>query len=121
MTPGKLWSTKSTTWKHSTRLSDILEILNEKSLDLSALETIFINCGVNDIDYMRGSEVHKLLMSTIDTITQRLPHVKIVVSEITPRTDQKDADVIKCNKMLADSILMMENVILIDHSNLRGG
>ena len=70
---------------------------------------------------MNGSEVHKLLISTIDLITQRFPNVKIVVSEITPRLDQYDAEVIKCNSMLANSILIMKNVILIDHSNLRGG
>ena len=119
--PRKLWTTNGTTWKHSSRLSFIPGILDDQSLDLSNLEAILINTGVNDIDYMRGAEVHKILLSTINTITRKFPHIKIVVSEITPRNDEKDSEVVICNRMLADSVLMMNNVILIKHDNLRDG
>ena len=44
-----------------------------------------------------------------------------MVSEITPRNDEKDSEVVICNRMLANSVLMMNNVILIKHDNLRDG
>ena len=118
--PRKLWSTNGTTWKHAARLSCVTELLaDDKSMDLSALEAILVSCGVNDSDYMEGEEVHKHFISTIDSIRQRFPHIKILVSELTPRNDDKDPRVVICNRLLEESICAMENVILIKHSNLR--
>ena len=51
----KLWTTDGT-WEHSTRLSSVIEILDDKSLDLTTLEAILMNCIVNDIDYLEGAE-----------------------------------------------------------------
>ena len=83
------------------------------------MEAILINCGVNDIDYSSAVDVHKSIIDTINNIKFRCPDIKVIVSEITPRKDAKDAEVIICNQMLNNSVKSLRNVILIKHDNLR--
>ena len=45
--------------------------------------------------------------------------IKILISEITPRKDNKDKDVSECNRLLASICSEDENIFLINHDNLR--
>ena len=66
-------------------------------------------------------EVALRMKDLIDTIQRLYPHVKIVMNELTPRTDKRDEEVIKCNKALVN-ITSASNgkIVLAIQSNLRG-
>ena len=111
--------TQGTTWKHCTRLGNLVDILNDKSLNLEHLEAVLINCGVNDLDYSPASVVHSDIVKNIRILQAKFPHIKVILNEITPRKDRKDSEVMECNDMLRESLNHLENVILINLDNLR--
>ena len=84
------------------------------------LKYVLLSIGVNDTDDEGGEEVARRMKELIDTIQRLYPHVKIVMNELTPRADQRDEDVIKCNKALAN-ITSASNgkIVLAIQSNLR--
>ena len=79
------------------------------------------SCGVivTDIDYSPGIDVHKSLTDTISKIKASHPDIKVLISDLTPRKDVKDHEVITCNQMLNDSVKGSRNGTLIKHDNLR--
>ena len=117
--PRKLWSLQGTTWKFCPRINSVNELIDKKLVNLNEVETILISCGVNDIDYYPGIDVHKYLMDTISKIKASNPDIYIIISELTPRKDVKDSEVITCNRMMNDSVKSLRNVTLIKHDNLR--
>ena len=64
------------------------------------LKHVFINVGVNDLDTESPEEVSKQFERIIAILREKYEGIKIIVSEITPRKDAKDTEVIKCNTML---------------------
>ena len=55
---------KGTSWKSCSRINDIREIFNK--CEYENLEYLLISCGVNDIDYLKGTEVHDKIISLIN-------------------------------------------------------
>ena len=47
------------------------------------------------------------------------PEIKIILSEITPRTDGKDKEVIKCNELIKEMAKNDDSIFVAFHSNLR--
>ena len=83
------------------------------------IETVLISCGVNDIDYLPGSKVHEEIISLIQFIKQKYPNIKIVLNHLTPRKDDLDSEVIKCNYLLDESIRNLKDVFIVNQNSLR--
>ena len=83
------------------------------------LKTILISCGVNDIDTKIGSDVAHEILDLLEYIKQNYPNVKIVLSEVTPRNDELDEEVKKCNKLVATSMTNKAGVFFVKQHNLR--
>ena len=114
--PDKLWRMNGTEWRECANLRDIKRvIINE---EFNGLEAILIHCGVNDIDYKDGNEVFEEIKNVINLIHSKYPTAKIILSEITPRTDDRDIEGIKCNQRL-ETCTKSDNTILVKHQNLR--
>ena len=98
-------------------MDDVSKIIRQVAYN--DLEAILISCGCNDMDHKGGSDVHDEMVETIRFVRQTYPHIKIIISEVTPRKDNRDAEVIVCNEKLNESVKEMENVTIINHYNLR--
>ena len=88
-------------------------------MNVSTLEGILIHTGVNDIDDMSGDQVCTKLFTIVNKIENKFPGIKIVVSEVTPRMDERDGEVITCNRLLNSYASGRENVFVAAHRNLR--
>ena len=65
---------------------------------------------------MLGSEVHNEYRRYYN---EMFPHIIVVISEITPRNDNKETDVLTCNQLLAESVKHLSKTFLVKHDNLR--
>ena len=89
------------------------------TIELEHTRLLIINVGVNDLDKKDGRDVFNELKSILEDITKSVPHIKIVLSEITPRNDERDAQVIICNALLKDAFSRSRNVTIAHHNKLR--
>ena len=74
---------------------------------------------MNDIDTHKPDNIAEEYKDIISLLKEKYPEIKIIASEITPRNDDKDKDVITFDKLLGDICKSMENMYLVDHSNIR--
>lgn len=101
-------------------MSTIQHVKNVFTSDkFSDLQGVLISCGVNDIDRKSGNDVADEILELIKFINQSYPSVKIIVSEVTPRMDERDHEVKICNDKLLKSIPYLNNVIFVEQNNLR--
>ena len=80
---------------------------------------MLINVGVNDTDVKNAEEITKNFQSIIKQIREKYNGIKIILSEITPRKDDKDSIVIECNNRLAKLYDKQKDIYIINHQNLR--
>ena len=111
------WKPGGTLWKECSTTEDVSMIFRNESFN--KLEVVVINCGVDDIDAYPGPVVADKLLDTVNEIRMKYPSVKIVVSEITPRNDLRDSEVIRCNEKLTQSLRGIPNIFLVEQGNLR--
>ena len=110
-------------WKNSTML--FCPTVNELSSKLPALlqehkpDLVLIHTGVNDLDKRDAATVARKLAHTVKQLSDSDPKLKIIVSEITPRKETKDDEVIICNEHLHNYLDHLSNVTMALHSNLR--
>ena len=88
-----------------------------KKIDFDSTDMIVIHVGVNDIDKKNGRDVFEEIKHIITHIKSLAPSVKLVVSEITPRNDNRDPEVKICNTLLKS--LLEKDITLAYHQNLR--
>ena len=69
---------------------------------------------------MGGNEVYAELVKNIDALKAKYPNVKIILAELTPRKDEKDAQVDICNQLINDLAQLDENIFVASHETLRG-
>ena len=102
---------------HTTTLNQLRDHLNKT--DLSEYDIVYIHTGVNDIDTVDGMSVADDLINIIEKIRHVYPSIKIIVSDITPRKQFRDDQVLKCNEKLGSSLRKRENITIGFHKNLR--
>ena len=54
-----------------------------------------INVGVTDIDSKNGTLVYHELKDIVEMLMAKYPGIKIICSEITPRKDRRDTEVLQ--------------------------
>ena len=98
---------------------DLSELQEKINIINEATELIHIHTGVNDLDLKTIDTVHEELLSTITQLRSNFPEIKIILSEITPRFDSFDRDVLKLNALLFQTFKNDSTVYLLRHNNLR--
>ena len=83
------------------------------------MQYVLVSLGVNDIDDIGGVEVAKKLSDLTEDIHMIYPNAKIIVSELTPRKNARDNEVIECNKPLVSHVKSKEYMYFAKQSNLR--
>ena len=84
-----------------------------------SVQYVLINVGVNDIDTKSVEEVSDQVKKVCDLIRTRYGNPKIILAEITPRMDEKDAQVIECNTLINEYIESTDYISVAKHSRLR--
>ena len=74
--------------------------------------------GVNDLDDKGGIEVAEKLTNLTNNILRTYPDVKVILNEVTPRHDERDMEVIECNKPLHTLAKNNNLVFIAKQSNL---
>ena len=114
----KLWTVNRTKSHRCGNLNKANKFINGDTY-YSNLKYILINVGVNDTDENNGVAVFNKMNIFIDTIERKYPTVKIILSEITPRKDVRDAEVIICNHLLHQLAKINKSIYVAKHRNLR--
>ena len=83
------------------------------------LKYLLLSVGVNDTDEEEGRSVAGKLSEIIDAVHHEYPAVKIILNELTPRMDERDGEVTKCNKALVSIAAQDELLFLAKQGNLR--
>ena len=81
-------------------------------------QAILVHAGVNDIEHFKPEEFVETVTSLVTECKQNLPNTELILSEIIPRMDGLDRDVIATNRMIHE-MLQDEEVIIIKHHSLR--
>lgn len=75
-----------------------------------------LNAGVNDVEHTEDAvTITDNLIEVISLAKAQFPTVKIVVSEITPRSDDLNAIVEQENTQLRVALNNADNVFLVSH------
>ena len=90
-----------------------------QSCNSPKIDYLLISVGCNDLD----SKDHKQVFSEAEVLLQQIrtsyPGIKIIFSEITPRNDMRDSEVIAFNDLLAAYATKYNDVTVVIHKNLR--
>ena len=114
----KLWTLNGTERKFLGNLHELrTAILNENHI--KELKHLLIHVGVNDLDTKPGMQVFEELCEIIGEIRKKYPGIIIILSEITPRNDIRDAEVVKCNEYVNEWVKGQSSIFLAKHNNLR--
>ncbi len=113
----KFWTPDGTNWKRCGTISEATNVLNE--MRYTKLQYVLLSVGVNDIDDEDGRSVARRMSELVRLINQKYPNTKIIVNEVTPRTDARDDQVKDCNKSLHELSEENDKVFVAEQWNLR--
>ena len=68
--------------------------------EVSTAQYVALLVGVNDVDRKSGEEVFNKLREVVDLVRDRYEQPKIILAELTPRMDDRDAEVKNCNVLI---------------------
>ena len=115
LTAEDLW--KNLEMVHTTTIVQLRQHLF--NTDLNRYDIAYIHVGVNDIDTMDGTSVADDLINIVEKMRHLYPALKIILSEVTPRSQYRDDHVQCCNAKLRATLGKKDNITLGFHSNLR--
>ena len=114
----KFWTIDGTEKFYCGSLYTLKEkIINAKQIN--SVKYVLINVGVNDLDTQDAEEVYEKMEDVVNIIREKYKDCKIIISEITPRTDDRDNEVIKCNTLINQMSKNKEFIFIARQSNLR--
>ena len=113
----KLWTLKGSKRIPCNTITKLSKVIHETSI--KKLEYILISSGCNDLDTKTPNQVAEDIRNAIDLIKKKYPEIKIILSKVTPRKDEKDELVRECNVQLSELYDNEPSVFIVDHDNLR--
>ena len=113
----KLWTLKGSRWKPCGNIRELNNFID--STDIHSMKYILINVGINDIDTRSGQEVYESLRETVDKLKTKYTGISIILSELTPRGDHRDAEGVKCNVLINQLAENDDQITIAHHYNLR--
>ena len=115
--PKKLWKVRGSEYKRCSTLYDAR--ITFKSFESSRIEHTLIWVGVNDLDDKDHKQVFGEAELLINEIRSKHHDIKIIFSEITPRKDGREPEVIAFNQLLESYAKQQSDVTIVVHNNLR--
>ncbi|KAL9977169.1 hypothetical protein ACROYT_G014547 [Oculina patagonica] len=83
-------------------------------------QILVFNVGVNDVESTDdATTISNKLTEVIFLTKSQFPTAKIVVSEITPRSDELNVKVEQTNDQLRSALENVENVYVVSHGNIK--
>ena len=70
-------------------------------------------------DTYSGNEVFEKLTNIVNSLKEKYPSIKIILSEITPRMDNLDFQVQETNALLNQYIIRNSDIFLVHNGNMR--
>ena len=89
----KLWKLDSSIFKQCGNLHEVNKTIDESEIE--ELNYILISVGVSDLDLKDHMQVFGEMEVIINQIRKKYPGIKFIRSEITPRKDRRDDELIK--------------------------
>ena len=89
------------------------------NLAAESVTNILIHVGVNDIDHKSGQQVFTEIKENIALLRSKYPEIKVTLAELTPRKDNKDTEVMECNRLINEWAANEASVFIASHANLR--
>lgn len=114
----RFWTVKGSKKKFCGSLYKVSDMIREDE-QIRSTKYVVVSVGVNDIDCKSAEEVLHQLQVVIGLLRDKYNNPKIILSEITPQTDDKDEEVEKCNDLINDYVATTDYIFLAKHSNLR--
>ena len=114
----KLWTLKGTQVKSCGNLAEVNKII-DSNIKYTKLKYFFMNVGCNDLDNHNAEEVFRKIQNTSEKLKMLHPDLKIIVSEIIPRMDDKDDRVKETNLLLNKYVHTVGNIYVVHNYNLR--
>ena len=100
-------------------IKEAKELINKISTSQDSPKAILIHTGVNDIEDTSPQELFKQIKDLVHEFQSILPNTKLILSELTPRMDSFDRDVLKVNEMIKTNIPVNDKITIIRHNSLR--
>jgi hypothetical protein len=91
----------------------------DQNIQYTNLKYFFMSVGCNDCDAHDAETVVGKLRNIVTKSKSRYPLIKTIVSEITPRRDDRDVIVKNANVLMNRFVKDSENVYIVRNSNLR--
>ena len=113
----KLWTVKNSVRHKCYTQHQLTQFIN--NMDMNTLKCILIHVGVNDIDRANGEEVFENLRDNVMLLSSKYDGIKIIISELTPRTDERDEEVNTCNILINELASSSDNIFVANHQELR--
>ena len=113
----KLWTLKGSRRKPCGNIRELNKFIDNN--DIHSLKYILINVGVNDIDTRSGEEVYESLRETVEKLKTKYIGISIILGELTPRGDHRDAEGVKCNVLINQLAENDDQITVAHHFNLR--
>ena len=113
----QFWTLDKTKWVRCGMINEAMRVVSETIYP--NLKYLLLSVGVNDTDDVDGHLVAERITELIDVVHHQYPEVKIIVNELTPRMDDRDGEVTKCNKALVPIVAQDDLLFLAKQTNLR--
>ena len=114
----KLWDLNGTKHEKKFTLDEVHDFIDQ-DINYTNLKYFFMSVGCNDCDTLDAETVVDKLKSIVAKLKSRYPLIKIIVSEITPRKDDRDEIVKDANVLINRFVKESEKVFVVRNSNLR--
>ena len=113
----KLWKVNGSELKRCGTLFDVSRVITSSSI--KQLLHLLLHVGTNDLDNKDHKQVFGELELLLEAIRLKFPGISIVISELLPRNDHRDAEVKLFNQVLMDYVLNHQDVTIARHHNMR--
>ena len=114
----KLWDLDGTKYEKTYTLEQVSQSI-DRDVNYKNLKYFLISVGCNDCDSKDAESVVEELKNIVTKLKSHYPFIKTIVSEITPRKDDRDEVVKEANVLINRFVKDSDNVYIVRNSNLR--
>ena len=113
----RLWRLDNSEFVRCGQLNKVSKYITETNI--CELNYLLLNVGCNDLDQKNHDQVFGELELLLDQIRTKYTNIKFIISEITPRHDDRDEEVKLFNALLVNYAANKNDTTFGFHHNLR--
>ena len=113
----KLWKVDSSDYFACAMLYDVSKMVGEKNL--TDVKHFLLNVGLNDIDDKDHKQVFQETEMLINQLRNKYPGIKMIISELIPRKDNRNDEVEAFNSLLGKYASKYGDITVARHANLK--